>query len=377
MDLSLETIIRERIDSKREGQYWDFKETHHENKAELLHDILCLSNSLYKGEKYLIYGVSDPFEGCKIKGVKNDNRRSQADLIDFIRSLPFAGDIRPEIELRTIEIQNCILDVLIIFDHPRKPYYLREDYRDRQKLVKANSIYTRNIDTNTPIGGSSDLITIELMWRERFGLDIQPGEKIIDLLCRPQEWDRDIGNRQFAYHKFHPEYQIEFSDTREFKEAFSYFYSNSKSYIGTAKFKYLSTELFQLPYMYCDEMRIVLAVPTNGYVKGDTREVWYMYYELESRNGAFLHFLTNGTFNFFSRTAEAAFVLYRNRSERKEFEKYLSIHTKEIDQIPDPEFSMIKFRRLEESDKHFISEAIEMTKIAAQFRAWRNRKDSI
>ena len=148
MDNDFTNNINKLIESKREG-HWDFKETHHENKASLLHDILCLSNALYKGNKYLIFGVTDP-PGCEIKGVNNDaNRKTQANFIDFLRSKSFAGDIRPEIELRTIPIDKVEIDVFVIFDRPQKPYYLRDDCRDKDKIVRANSIYTRVLDTNT------------------------------------------------------------------------------------------------------------------------------------------------------------------------------------------------------------------------------------
>ena len=213
---SLTETISELIETKREGQYWDFKQEHHDNKADLLHDIICLANSLHKGEKYFIYGVSDPAEGCEVKGLNNQKRRTQADIIDFIRSKPFAGDIRPEVELRTVYIQENEVDILIIFDRPQKPYYLRQDYRDKDKNLHANYIYTRNIDTNTPIDKSADLLFIELMWRERFGLDSQPSQRMVSLLRKPHEWDKDVGNKEYAYHKSSPEFQIKFGEMREF-----------------------------------------------------------------------------------------------------------------------------------------------------------------
>jgi hypothetical protein len=105
MTSNLEIKILGLISSQREGQYWDFKEKHHNNKAELLHDILCMANSLHKSHKYIIYGVSDPSKGCQITGVGDDpNRRNQNNLIDFIRFKDFAGDIKPEIELKTLAI---------------------------------------------------------------------------------------------------------------------------------------------------------------------------------------------------------------------------------------------------------------------------------
>lgn len=56
---NLKIIIEQLITSKREGDCWDFKVEHHSNPAEFLHDILCLSNSLHKGDRFIIYGVSD------------------------------------------------------------------------------------------------------------------------------------------------------------------------------------------------------------------------------------------------------------------------------------------------------------------------------
>ncbi|BBD57580.1 hypothetical protein NIES2109_03470 [Nostoc sp. HK-01] len=375
MDINLQAEIKQLVATKREGQYWDFKEKHHDNKAALLQDIICLANSLHKGNKYLIFGVSDPQAGCEIKGVVQDNRRSQTDLIDFLRSKPFAGDIRPEIELRTIELQSNEIDVLIIFDRPFKPYYLREEYRDNDKLIRANSIYTRNIDTNTPIDKSADIRMIELMWRERFGLDVQPSEKMVDLLWKPEEWEKDIGNQECAYHKYNPEYQIEFAESKEFREVFSYFYSNEMSFIGEAKFKYLSTTLFTLPYMYCDEMRIALAVHKNGHVRASGREIWYMYYVLQSRTGAFLNFMTDSKLDFQSLVGEAVFLLYRNHEERKEFENYLLNNLERLNEIDDSIIGKNIQNEIDRAGQEFIFKPVEMIKVKELFKFWRIRKD--
>lgn len=70
------------IQEKREGSYWDFKAEHHKDKAELLHDIICLSNNLPNQEAYLILGVAD---NGHILGITGDsNRKTQEELISFI-----------------------------------------------------------------------------------------------------------------------------------------------------------------------------------------------------------------------------------------------------------------------------------------------------
>jgi len=244
--MDLQTKIRQLINSKREGEYWDFKEEPHENKADLLHDIICMANSLYKGDKYLILGVTDPKQDAKIKGLipNQKNRRTQVQYIDFLRTKSFAGDCRPEIELQTILVDELEIDVLIIFDRPLKPYYLTVEYKEKGTIVRANHIYSRTNDTNIPIDKSADIGVIEKMWKQRFGLDLSPLERMELLLLKPNEWFKDIGNKPYAYHKEFPEFRIEFSEVEEFREVYSFFFPNDSSFYGNATFKFHSTTLF-------------------------------------------------------------------------------------------------------------------------------------
>lgn len=70
------------IQSKREDEWWDFKQQHHKDKAELLHDIICMANNRAKRDSYIIFGVED--ETFKIVGVENTpNRRNQQNIVDF------------------------------------------------------------------------------------------------------------------------------------------------------------------------------------------------------------------------------------------------------------------------------------------------------
>jgi hypothetical protein len=319
--MTLLNTISNLIKSKREGDYWDFKEEPHDNNASLLHDILCLSNSLHRGERYLIVGVSDPKTGSIIKGlVQNQtNRKDQNHFIDFLRSKKFAGDIRPEVELKTILIENKEVDVLIVLDNPFKPYYLTEDYRDRDKKVSAYYIYSRTNDANTPLTKSADIYQIQQMWRQRFGLQLSPLERMRLLLTRPEEWFKDIGNKSVAYHIQHPEYTITFSEVESFCEPYTFFYTNEKAFLGKAYFRYHTTDLFELEYMYCDEMRITLPVPQIEYIKLVRSKHWFYYYDLKELPGIFLHFLTNGNLNLESRGSFAPFILFRDDKQRIEF----------------------------------------------------------
>lgn len=243
--MNLDIDIRRLINSKREGAYWDFKEEPHENNAELLHDIMCLANTLHNGNKYLIFGITDPTSETKLKGLlpNQKNRKTQAQYIDFLRTKKFAGDCRPTVELQTLLIDELEIDVLIVFDEANKPYYLTEDYRlklpnNKETIVKANHIYTRINDTNTPIDKSADVVLLEKMWRQRFGIDLPPLKRMENFLKKPSDWFKDIGNKPYAYHKDFPEFRIEFSEVKEFSEVYSFFFTNEKSFLGNAIFKY-------------------------------------------------------------------------------------------------------------------------------------------
>ena len=53
-DLDLKHAIEGLIRTKREDDYWDFKEKHHINKADLLHDIICMANNRVDRDAYII-----------------------------------------------------------------------------------------------------------------------------------------------------------------------------------------------------------------------------------------------------------------------------------------------------------------------------------
>lgn len=169
-DSQLQSLVRELIATRREGVYWDFKQKHHENKADLLHDILCLSNAIWDGNRYLIFGVADSSAGCEVLGlVGTEPRRTQADLVDFLRSKTFAGEIVPQISLRTLNFDGYELDILAIKNRPEKPYYITKDYPHQSRKVKAHSIYCREEDSNTPIDRSASRAQQKVMWAEALG----------------------------------------------------------------------------------------------------------------------------------------------------------------------------------------------------------------
>lgn len=349
--------IQDLINKKKEGEYWDFKQEHHKNNADLLHDILCMSNNLCGRNKYIICGVNNYYE---IVGVEQQAGKTQADIIDFLSGCKFAGDIRPEVELHSLTINKKRVDVLTVFDKSQKPYFLTENYSkgsstEKVKVVRAGVIYSRVGDRNTAIDKIADLYYIEKMWRQRFGLDLPVIDKFKLLLQKPEEWSHNPADKRSSesvpgisygsdhfplYHKFFPEFRIELSEKedRGVGESFIYFYTNQKAYWGTAYFKYHSTIMFQLDYVCCDQGGILLPVPDTACPPHDpsfsSSDRGFYYYLLNDLKGLFLRFLRKGNLNLSSREfSPPPILIFENEKELNKFIEYVKKNRADIENI--------------------------------------------
>ena len=232
------------INKKQEGGYWDFKLEWHDNKAELLHDIICLANNMENRDAYLVFGIKD--ETCEIIGINEDNKRNRLDtvrVVNFLRDKKFVGGIRPMARVETIDIEGKELDILIIENSRYTPFRLSQDFKDKSKksndkdtgkTVKANNVYTRIQDTNTPIDKTADPDKEEKLWRKRFHIDEPAYNRAMYYLENPEDWEkaeRDSSDSYIAtdelrypglklhrpawddsyYYRYAPEYSIEFT----------------------------------------------------------------------------------------------------------------------------------------------------------------------
>ena len=197
----MKEIIKKLIESKKEGVYWDFKQEHHHNHIDFIHDIICLSNANCNGNRYLIFGIRDNGEICGI-----ENSIKQADIIDKLRNAKFANDIFPDINLTTILLEEKTIDIIIIYNKPLKPYYLTQENKRDKKTLNAGTIYTRVMDTNTPKNRVASSLDIELMWKERFGLSQSPLDRFKIYLNNFKDWTH---KGEQSFYKQHPEFTIQ------------------------------------------------------------------------------------------------------------------------------------------------------------------------
>ena len=149
------------INSGKEDYYYDFKrEWVCENKkGDLLHDILCLSNNIENQESYLIIGVTDDYEVIGVNEWKKSN-----EIFDWLRSIEFAGDNEPEIELKKVYYKYKKIDVLVLKKSNKIPFYIEKNY----KGVNPYQIYTRDGDTNTPKNAQACYAYVEKLWKLHF-----------------------------------------------------------------------------------------------------------------------------------------------------------------------------------------------------------------
>lgn len=264
MKENLKELILLLISSKREGEYWDFKEQFHKNNASLLHDIICMANNRVDRDAYIIFGITD--KECEIVGIENDsNRKNQQQIIDVLKSKKFAGGIRPIIELHTLKSYKHEIDVLIVKNTNDTPYYLVEDYREQNKLVKSQYIYTRVGDTNTDIDKGADINHIEYLWKKRFLLNKPPLEQIKNKLNKKEEWIREDDS---YYNIFNAEYKIDIIYDEEDlnPEFYSYSMYNQSTSYGILEIKSYTTKLYAHQFVVLDSGRYVTTTPSWEYI---------------------------------------------------------------------------------------------------------------
>lgn len=217
--------IQDLISLKQEGPYWDFKREWYtpEKIADLLHDIICMANNLCNRDAYIIIGV-DEEKDYTISSVKYDsNRRCTQQLVDFLRDKHFAGGMRPTVSVESIWLDENIIDVIVVYNSSLTPYFLTKDYRN----IRANYIYTRVMDSNTPKDRSADLPDIEMLWKKRFGLLSSTLERMKIYLQEPDSWvcSSDDCDAEIKYYRFSPEFTIE-SVFEENKKGYQYYLFN-------------------------------------------------------------------------------------------------------------------------------------------------------
>ncbi len=267
-DESLGDVVLALAAMRIEGPYWDFKREWHDNKADLLHDIICLANNVGGETGLLIIGIDedDNFGVYDIE-LHYENRRNTQGLNDFLSSKHWAGAF-PSVRVVPVHLNGGCADVVVIdHDDAAVPYYLTEDYRDGKETVRAGAVYTRLQDGNVSKNATATPLDTEKLWRRRFGLDKTPMERLPQLLSEPAKWHHtksllpfgEYGGGYCYFHEDFPEFVLVRTDDPE-KDAWEYFMLASPFCQGpnwwTARLYYHQTLLCEIPGSYSDHLWI-------------------------------------------------------------------------------------------------------------------------
>lgn len=316
---------------KQEGGFWDFKREWYEKKHALLHDIICMANNLQNRNAYIIIGI-DEEKDYHIADVKQDpNRKNTQKLVDFLRDKKFAGGIRPLVYVESISLPDGEIDIIVIKNSHSTPFYLTESFES----VRANYIYTRVMDTNTPIDKSADLNNVEYLWRKRFHLDDTPLERITYFLGQPQNWiDSPIEYELYKFYKYSPEYVLrkELDETRTGYEYYLFGQMDSRPHWYTVTLYYHQTALEQFIGASLDGGRCFVIAPSTSGVSFSEYHTWdvsYRYYEKNSLQYILTQFFrAEGTSEYeyaFQQFIECI-LIFKSKNEREQFEKYIKTH---------------------------------------------------
>ncbi len=335
MDLN---IILDLINRKQEGSYWDFKREWYEKggkgNKKMLHDIICMANNLDSKDAFIIIGV-DEENDYNIKDVKSDEgRRDTQKIVDFLKDKKFAGGIRPTVYVNSYLVQGKTIDIIIIKNDNKTPYYLTDNFQE----IKSNHIYTRIQDTNTPLDRSADLDKVEYLWKKRFGLTQSVLEKFEIYMEDYKNWVNSPNNEMKKYYKFYPEFTIEYKRSRDISKSEFQYYSFSQEDISTKwydiKLKYHQTTVKEKNGISLDGGRYFTLSPNVDKIELRKTEnyndnCYYHYFTIESFEYKLNEFFfMQGKHNDYSEEHSRiqffeVILLFESESERTKFKEYV------------------------------------------------------
>lgn len=335
---SLAEIIGSLIATGKEGDHWDFKRKHHERAGDLIKDVICLANSpRHQGDRYIIFGVSD--DGSVIGLDPDASQRTQADIVNTLTGAGFAGGVYPDIHLEGVTIQGRRLGVLTIKDRAEKPYFLQRRYDSSGVRLNPGTIYSRVRDSNTPSDQVASLHDIEKMWRERFGLDKTPFQRVQDYLVNPAAWTKT--SDYTWHHSQFPEFTV--APTEDEAPAVDGGHNwvrvppNPNAFVRLLKICFHQTVLAEVPCILYDETREVMPAPTAMHFHHEP-ELWFYWLSSGTLEFRLLRFLTLAGWDDFVRYGltgrklgvKVPVVLFSSSEERFEFEKYVKQNLQQI-----------------------------------------------
>ena len=236
-------MLWDKLSASVENDYIDFKrEWYSKDKlgeVDLVHDILCMSNSLSDSEdRYIVIGVEeDKSNGSKlIHDISKDaNCRQSANLIQTLRNYM---SVIPNIERIREKVGKGFIDIIKIMPSARElPYVLNKECQaqksDGKKVtVRKEWIYSRNSDRNTPKDECCTRTELEELFARKRGEHLPILDRFSMYLDDIENWKHPKSEYEIAesetayYYTLNHKYKIVRSD-REFDKTISLSIANT------------------------------------------------------------------------------------------------------------------------------------------------------
>ena len=235
-------MLWDKLSASVENDYIDFKrEWYSKDKlgeVDLVHDILCMSNSLSDSEdRYIVIGVEeDKSNGSKlIHDISKDaNCRQSANLIQTLRNYM---SVIPNIELIREKVGKGFIDIIKIMPARELPYVLNKECQaqksDGKKVtVRKEWIYSRNSDRNTPKDECCTRTELEELFARKRGEHLPILDRFSMYLDDIENWKHPKSEYEIAesetayYYTLNHKYKIVRSD-REFDKTISLSIANT------------------------------------------------------------------------------------------------------------------------------------------------------
>lgn len=375
--LSLNEEVTNLIRLRQEGSFWDFKKQWYTNKSDMLHDIICMSNNLSNRTAYIIIGIDEQQDYSIVDVSCDPNRKNTQKLVDFLKDKKFAGGIRPVVHVESLNYSKGVIDTIVIENSSSTPFYLTVQYEG----VRASSIYTRVMDTNTPIDKSADINHVEQLWRKRFHLDDTPIEKFRYYLRSPDDWETIQDNDMGFFYKYSPEYTItcEKDESTNGYEYYMFGQVNTTPSWWLVTLRYHQTAIEQFQGIALDGGRSFVVAPCRAYDllnTGASSFGFYIQNDLRCRLLEFYHRKETSEEYSYQRYMRAI-IVFRSEHEYKSFLNYVQTHVGEYHEISKrrgntglPPFPSLSGYDMEPFKKDY-KDALVMCDMLSKFRATR------
>lgn len=375
--MDLKTTINLFRSRGREGGYWDFKRQWHEDKADLLLDIICMANNIENRDAYIIIGIQD--HTMQIIGVENDtNRLSLSNLSQFVSGKHFVM-YSPEIDLQTITLEGHEIDIIIVRNTNHTPYYLEKNFKGVKKELKHGQLYIRINDRNAGYDCAAPYWCIEYLWKKRLGINLSIMERLMILLDDTDKWIHDWGNKKYAYHKEAPEFHLE--QVSEMKQGWvpaAAFYAHTTMYWADLNIMYHNTIIYETGLWCFDEFRKYLPPATNSSVQG-IQDFWYSYYQLDSIEGKLFKIFNHNSLDLSSRECDYHQILiFKSQSEREKYDEYLKDHFNDYtDEQIEEEYKFQIMNDTKSNNGGQLFSAFQVAKAAKIYTQWKKTECGI